>query len=483
MSETPLAEIIEQRRRNLEHLNTAGFGVSNAPFERSGTIAEIHKTFSEGAAHQLAGRIMTVRDMGKSVFADLRDGNERLQLYLQRKHLGDDAFLAFKHIDLGDIVGVHGELFTTRTGEPSLRVDAWRLLAKALRPPPEKWHGLKDVESRYRRRYLDLIANPDRHDLFRRRSEAVRAVRNFLDKHGFHEVETPMMQPIPGGAAARPFRTRYDALHADMYLRIAPELYLKRLLVGGFEKIYELNRNFRNEGLSRSHNPEFTMLEVYQAYGDRTVMQRLVRDLILHVRDTVFADYKAPPDARIPDFTTPWREIAYRDLIRETMGADWFDQPLDNARAAAAERGLTIEPQWDHKEITHEIYEKLIERTLLNPTFVTRLPAHLVPLARTCDDDPDSVDVFELVIDGWEIAPGYSELNDSVEQRRRMTAQAGGEHGDAAETLDIDFIEALEHGMPPAGGMGVGIDRLIMVLAGIETIRDVILFPQLRPRS
>ncbi len=481
-AETPLTEIMEQRQRNFDALTAAGFGVAPEPFARSASVSAVRANFADGATHCLAGRVTTIRDMGKSIFADLRDGTDRLQLYLQQKHLGDAAFTAFKHIDLGDILGVCGDLFTTRTGEPSLRVDSWRLLSKALRPPPEKWHGLKDVEACYRRRYLDLMANPASRDLFRRRSEAVREIRAFLNGREFQEVETPMMQPLPGGAAARPFRTRYDALHTDMFLRIAPELYLKRLLVGGFERIFELNRNFRNEGLSRSHNPEFTMLEVYEAYGDRTTMQQLVQEMILHVRDTVFAGHKPPEGVVLPDFTPPWREISYRDLVREAMGAEWFEWPTDAARVVAESRGLTIDPAWDHAEITHEVYEKLIERSLRDPTFVTRLPKRLVPLARACADDPESVDVFELVIGGWEVAPGYSELNDPLEQRRRLSAQAATAPAGSEEAIDTDFLEALEHGMPPAGGMGVGIDRLIMVLSGVDAIRDVILFPQLRPR-
>ncbi|MCA1809876.1 MAG: lysine--tRNA ligase, partial [Lentisphaerae bacterium] len=304
----------------------------------------------------------------------------------------------------------------------------------------------------------------------------VRAVREFLWLRGFVEVETPMMQAQPGGANARPFRTHYTALNADMYLRIAPELFLKRLLVGGMPRVFELNRNFRNEGLSRNHNPEFTMLEVYQAWADRRAMQELVREMIVTVARQVCGGERVGEPAAALDLGAPWREATYRELVLEKMGPAWYDLPLAQARQAASAQGLTLEPDWDHAQITHEVYEKLIERTLMQPTFVTRLPAELVPLARRCEDDPSVVDVFELVIAGMEIAPGYAELNDPLEQRRRFAAQTGAE----AQKIDEEFLEAMECGMPPAGGMGVGIDRLVMVLTGAESIRDVILFPQLR---
>jgi lysyl-tRNA synthetase class 2 len=422
---------------------------------------------------------MTVRDMGRSIFADLRDGTDRFQVYIQRQAVGEGPFGAFKLLDLGDHIGVVGTLFTTRSGERTVKVAEWTLLSKSLLPLPEKWHGLKDVEARYRQRYLDLIGNPETRDLFDKRSAAVRAVREYLYARGFVEVETPMMQPLAGGAAAMPFVTHFGALGRDMYLRIAPELYLKRLLVGGFDKVFELNRNFRNEGLSRTHNPEFTMLEIYEAYSDVRGMQALVEGLITHLAQAIFGGLRVGEGDRAVDLTPPWPERQYGELVKEKMGDDWFDLERKEAASRAEAIELAVDPEWDRALITHEVYEKAIEKSLVQPTFVTRFPAALIPLAKPCEDDPASADVFELVIGGTEIAPAYTELNDPLEQRTRLEAQAAA----ADEAVDEDFLTALEHGMPPAGGMGVGIDRLLMVLTGSDAIRDVILFPQLRPRE
>ena len=473
------SEIIAQRRANMEKLTAMGHKPFGGAFRRTGRLAEIRAGFEEGKAVSAAGRLTAIRTMGKSVFADLRDGTDRFQIYLQKNHVGDAAFEAFSLLDLGDHVGVEGALFVTKMGEQTIKVGKWEMLSKALLPLPEKWHGLKDIEARYRQRYLDLISNPEVRGVFDKRIRAIHEIRQYLVGRGFMEVETPMMQPQPGGAAAKPFVTHYAALDAVMYLRIAPELYLKRLLVGSFDKVFELNRNFRNEGLSRTHNPEFTMLEAYEAYSDVRGMKELVQGIIIHVAQTVFGGLKVGGEASPIDLTPPWREATYRDLVKEKMGADWFALDAAAARAKAEGMGLIIPPEWKLSETTHEIYEKTIERTLLNPTFVTRLPAELVPLARRCEDDPTVVDVFELVIGGKEIAPGYTELIDPIDQRRRFEEQVG-EH---AQKMDHDFLEALEHGMPPAGGMGMGIDRLIMILAGLDAIRDVILFPQLRPRK
>ncbi len=480
-------EYVEQRRANMKALVEKGYPSFGGAFKRSGRLAEIRSAFEENKAVSAAGRLTTTRDMGKSIFADLRDGSDRFQIYAQKSSLGDAAFEAFKLLDLGDHVGVEGTLFTTRTGEQTLKIERWTLLSKALLPLPEKWHGLKDTDQRYRQRYLDLISNPGVREVFNKRIQAVREIRNYLVERQFQEVETPMMQSQPGGATARPFVTHYEALNSRMYLRIAPELYLKRLLVGGFDRVFELNRNFRNEGLSRTHNPEFTMMEVYEAYSDRRGMQELVEGLITHVAQGVMGTLKVgTPEAPI-DLTSPWREVTYRELVLERMGADWFSLEKDVMRAKAEAAGLHGDPAWSRDEITHEIYSKLIEKTLQNPTFVTRLPAELVPLAKRCEDDSTVVDVFELVIGGKEIAPGYSELNDPLEQRKRLEEQvalaAPGRASEEAQKVDEDFLAALEHGMPPAGGMGIGIDRLIMTLTGSEAIRDVILFPQLKPRD
>ena len=340
------------------------------------------------------------------------------------------------------------------------------------------------MEQRYRQRYLDLIVNDDSKALLKKRITIIREIRNYLESKGFMEVETPMLQYIPGGAAATPFKTHYNALNCDMFMRIAPELYLKRLLVGGFEKVFELNRNFRNEGISRRHNPEFTMLELYQAYGNCQTMQELIEDMVTTVAMKVFGTLQIQiSEDKTIDLTRPWRRAPYKDLIKEKMGDDWFDISQSEKYKRAKAIGAQVMPDFTDLEITHEIYEKFIEQTLIQPTFVTRLPAELVPLAKKCEDDPTLVDVYELEINGQEISPGYSELNDPIEQRKRFMEQVTLTGGDPAQAVDGDFLTALEYGMPPAGGMGIGIDRLVMLLTGTESIRDVVLFPQLRPRA
>ena len=479
MSDLTENEYREQRLTNMHRLQDMGYKPFGHAFKRSGRLVEIRETFEEEKVVTVAGRLTTIRDMGKSIFADIRDGSDRFQIYVQKKMLDEEAFTAFKLLDVGDHIGVEGALFTTRTGEPTIKVSKWDLLSKALLPLPEKWHGLKDVESRYRQRYLDLISNPDVRELFDKRIAAIRETRSFLEARGFSEVETPMLQGQAGGAAARPFVTHYTALNQEMYMRIAPELYLKRLLVGGFDKVFELNRSFRNEGLSRTHNPEFTMLEIYEAYTDLSGMKEIIEGLIVHLAETVFDGLVVGEGDAAIDFHLPWREVTYRDLIIERMGDDWYDLSFEDSCARAEAEGLSLDPAWGKMMVTHEVYEKLIEKTLHQPTFVTRFPAELVPLAGACEDDDSVVDVFELVIGGKEVAPAYTELNNPLVQRERLDNQAGED----AEKVDYDFLTALEHGMPPAGGMGIGIDRLIMTLAGVDAIRDVILFPQLRQKT
>jgi len=473
------SEIREQRLANMHRLKELGYPPYGPAYPRTGRLSEVRAAFAEGTSVRIAGRLVAKREMGKSIFAHLDDGSDRFQVYAKKNELGERDFAAFQLLDLGDVIGAEGMLFTTKTGEQTLKIARWTMLAKALLPLPEKWHGLQDLETRYRQRYLDLIANPDIREVFRTRSEAIRAIRAFLTDRGFMEVETPMIQAQAGGAAATPFRTRYEALGVDMFLRIAPELYLKRLLVGGMDKIFELNRNFRNEGLSRNHNPEFTMLEIYEAYTDVRGMMELAQELVTHVARAVAGGLVLDKGSRKIDLTPPWRELPYRELICETAGADWFERSEADQRERAQALGVQVEPDWSSTDITQEIFEKCIERNLVDPTFVTRLPAPLVPLAKTCADDETVADVFELVIDGREIAPAYSELNDALEQRHRFEAQAG----ERREKIDTDFLTALDHGMPPAGGMGIGIDRLMMVLTGKDAIRDVILFPQLKPRG
>ncbi|MCC7518905.1 MAG: lysine--tRNA ligase [Verrucomicrobiae bacterium] len=477
------SELIAQRRQKLDALRAEGADPFRAEFRPDASLAAVRERAKEGGRVRLAGRLMTRRDMGKSVFADLRDETDRIQVYAQKDVLGEKAFARFAHLDLGDILGVEGELFTTRTGELTVKVAAYTLLAKALRPLPEKWHGIQDIEARYRQRYLDLISNPDSRALFRQRSRIIRAIRHFLDERNFLEVETPMMQTVAGGAAARPFVTRHEALGCDLFLRIAPELFLKRLLVGGFERVYEINRNFRNEGISRRHNPEFTMLEVYQAWGDFETMMTLAEQMITTVARDVFGTldlvHRAAPDA--PEKTIrlapPWERKTWRALLEEAVAPGFLEWSLDKKKEKALQIGLRDVHGLEDFEVANQIFEKIVQPRLIQPIFVTHLPKALVPLAKANRDDPSTVDVFELCINGVEIAPGYSEQNDPVEQRERLLAQAGHE----IQKLDEDFLVALEHGMPPAGGMGVGIDRLVMMLTGAQSIRDVILFPQLKP--
>ena len=476
--------LIEQRRAKLAALRSRGRDPFKSKFIPANACADARANYAEGREVSVAGRVTAHRDMGKSMFIDVRDQSGRLQVYAQKNVLGDEQFDIFRHLDLGDFIGATGTLFTTKTGEISVRLTSFVILAKALRPPPEKWHGLADTEIRYRQRYLDLLANTEIKDIFLKRSQILWEIRNFLHARGFVEVETPMMQAIPGGAAAAPFVTHHNALGCNFYLRIALELYLKRLLVGGMDKVFELGRNFRNEGLSRKHNPEFTMLEAYQAYGDYETMMELVQSMICQVAQkvlgTVVIEHKDPAGQLIKtiDLTPPWRRVKYKDLLRERAGDDWFELSEASRRERALKLGAEIAREYQDFEVTQAVFEKLIEPTLINPTFVTHAPKELIPLAKLSLEDPDTVEVFECCINGQEIAPAYTEQNDPIEQRERLEHQAGGEK----QKLDEDFLIALEHGMPPAGGMGLGIDRLCMMLLGQESIRDVILFPQLKPK-
>jgi lysyl-tRNA synthetase class 2 len=476
--------LIEQRKAKLAALRAKGIDPFKNKFTPTETCRHAREHYAEGREVALAGRITAHRDMGKSMFLDIRDQSGRMQIYAQKNVLGDEQFAIFQHLDLADFIGVKGTMFTTKTNEISVKVTGFVILAKALRPPPAKWHGLEDTEIRYRQRYLDLMANPEVKELFLMRSEIIREIRNFLHKRGYVEVETPMMQAIPGGAAAQPFITKHNALGCNFYLRIALELPLKRMLVGGVDKVFEIGRVFRNEGLSRKHNPEFTMLEAYEAYGDYESMMELVQGLVCHVaetvNDTLFIEHKDAEGKVVKtiNLTPPWRQVKYKDLVREKAGADWFEIPPAERRQRAHDLGAEIGKEYEDFEVTGAVFEKLIEPTLIQPTFVTHLPKELVPLAKLSPDDPTTVEVFECCINGQEIAPAYTEQNDPIAQRERLEHQAGGEQ----QKLDEDFLVALEHGMPPAGGMGMGIDRLCMMLLGQESIRDVILFPQLKPK-
>jgi len=477
-------ELIALRRQKLEALRARGVAPFGHSYEPSGSIAEAREKFAEGATMRAAGRITAHRDMGKSHFLDLRDVTGRIQIYVQAKELGPQVMETFALLDLGDFIGVEGTCFLTKTGEPTLKVHKLEVLAKTLRPLPEKWHGLTDVEARYRQRYLDLVTNERSREVFLKRIAIVRETRRFMESRGFVEVETPMLQTVAGGAAAEPFRTHHKALGIDLYLRIAPELYLKRLLVGGFNKVFEVNRNFRNEGISRRHNPEFTMLEGYWAYADFEKIAQLVEDLICHLAETVAGSLQIEHRdaegkvARTINLARPWRRARYRDLVCEVAGADWFSLTSEGRRGKARELGVELQPQMADFEVTQHVFEKLVEEKTFDPVFVTHCPKELVPLAKQNREDDSLVDVFELIINGQEIAPGYTELNDPFVQRQRLLEQAGEE----TQKIDEDFLLALEHGMPPAGGFGLGIDRLTMLLTGTESIRDVILFPLLKPK-
>ena len=434
----------------------------------------------------VAGRILTLRHHGKTCFATLQDYTGTIQLYARADQLGDEYGL-FTELDAGDFIGVTGELFRTRTDELTIAVKSWSFLAKALRPLPEKWHGLKDVETRYRQRYLDLVVNPAARQVFQVRSGLVRAMREFLDARGFIEVETPMMQPIPGGAAARPFVTHHNALDLDLYLRVAPELYLKRLVVGGLERVYEINRNFRNEGVSTQHNPEFTMLEFYQAYADYGDLMELTEALVCHLAQTVLGSLTFAYQGERMDLTPPWRRLKFHDAISRELGVPVAPEtdPRELIRGPASGRVPQDDPAGTTAKHWKALFEALVEPTLVQPTFVVEFPIELSPLAKRNRDNARLADRFELFAARLEIANAYTELNDPEEQLARFRQQAiERERGDdEAERLDRDFVRALEYGMPPTAGEGIGVDRLVMLLADQPSIRDVILFPHLRPEG
>jgi lysyl-tRNA synthetase class 2 len=482
------SELLALRRARLDTWRNMGIDPFGEAFPGAETCRQVVENYAEERPVRIAGRLISKREMGKNVFAHIQDETGKLQIYAQVQGLGD-KFAWWKLLDIGDFIGGEGTLFTTKTGEKTVRLSDLKILSKSLRPIPSQWYGLSDVEQRYRQRYVDLIVSEEARRVLLLRSRIVGEVRRFFEERGFVEVETPMMQTVAGGAAARPFVTKHNALGIDLYMRIAPELYLKRLLVGGFTKVFEINRNFRNEGISRRHNPEFTMLEAYWAYADFGIMAQLVEELITSVAQKVMGTLQvggrpAGEDGTAPalppiDLTPPWPRKPYRELVKAAAGDDWFTLTPEERRERCVKLGVEISPAMEDFEVTNQVFEKLVEAKTRNPLFVTHLPAELVPLARQTADDSSTVDVFELIIAGQEISPGYSELNNPVVQRQRLEAQAGEEQ----QNLDEDFLTALEYGMPPAGGIGIGIDRLVMTLTGAESIRDVILFPLLKPRA
>lgn len=486
MSDQELHELMQIRLGKINELRSRGIEPYGGRFERTKMALAIKEEFEslEGQEVRVAGRIMAKRGHGKAGFANLQDPSGIIQLYFKTDDLGEEQYELFEKCDIGDIVGIWGRVFRTRRGEISVAVARMVYLAKSLNPLPEKWHGLKDVELRYRQRYLDLIVNPGVREVFTKRSKIIRSMRRYLDDQGFLEVETPMMQPIAGGAAARPFITHHNALNMDLYLRIAPELYLKRLLVGGLERVYEINRNFRNEGISTKHNPEFTMVEVYQAFADYEVMMELAENMIYHVVMEVIGSPVVECQGISLDFTPPWERITMMDAIKEYSGIDLTVVEDDQeARSLAQSLGLAIDKNATRGEIINTIFEEKVEPHLVQPTFIYSYPVEISPLAKRNRDNPQFTDRFEIFIMNRELGNAFSELNDPIDQRGRFESQMKKRsQGDAeAHMMDEDYLNALAYGMPSAGGMGIGIDRLVMILTDSPSIRDVILFPTLRP--
>lgn len=484
-------QILQQRRQKANDLAELGASLYANDFVPCHTIATV-KTGqpgteqASGPEYTIAGRIMGLRKFGKAAFLHLQDASGRIQIYVKRDEVGEDNYAWFKKLDIGDIAGFKGSLFITKTGELSLKATYIKPITKSLRPLPEKFHGLTDVETRYRQRYVDLIVNPEVKDTFRKRVEIIRLVRDFLNNRGFMEVETPMMHPIAGGATAKPFKTHHKALDMKLYLRIAPELYLKRLLVGGFERVFEINRNFRNEGLSTRHNPEFTMLEFYQAYATYNDMMDLTEEMVSWIASEVTGTMQINYQGQEVNLSPPWRRMTMNEALTEV--AKIPPEIVNNDEhimQLAKDKGIELDEHAGPGKAKTELFELLVEEKLVDPTFITAYPTEVSPLARRNANDPSITDRFELFITGREIANAFSELNDPVDQRQRMEKQIA-QRGDDEEIfpeLDRDFLRALEYGMPPAAGQGIGIDRLVMLLTDAPSIRDVILFPHLRPEN
>jgi lysyl-tRNA synthetase class 2 len=490
-----LNQVLRQRRQKALELADLGVNIYANDFKPTNTVKDLLAMAEEitdetepnqGQAYTIGGRIMALRKFGKAAFLHIQDESGRIQIYVKRDVVGVDTYAIFKKLDIGDIVGFSGGLFRTNKGELTLQASMVKPVTKSLRPLPEKFHGLTDIETRYRQRYVDLIVNPEVRDTFRKRVEIIRLIRDFLSNRGFMEVETPMMQPIAGGATAKPFKTYHNALGMDLYLRIAPELYLKRLLVGGFEKVFEINRNFRNEGLSTRHNPEFTMLEFYQAYATYHDLMDLTEEMVSWIAAEVTGSMVVNYQGQEVDLSPPWQRYTMDEALIEVGGLDGADL-ADPAKVMALAKGhnIKLEAKAGPGKAKTELFELLVEEKLINPTFVTAYPTEVSPLARRNEENPAVTDRFELFITGREIANAFSELNDPIDQKQRLQKQID-ERGDDEEIfpeLDEDFVRALEYGMPPAAGEGIGIDRLVMLLTDSPSIRDVILFPHLRPEK
>ncbi len=490
MDET--SDLVQQRIKKLEALRKDGIDPYPNDFRVTHTSTDLHGTFdslsdeelkSVGETFCLAGRIMALRDFGKASFIQIQDRKGRIQAYLRRDIVGDAAFQLFKTLDLGDIIGLEGKIFRTKTQELTLQVQNFKLLVKSLRPLPEKWHGLTDIEARYRQRYLDLIVNPRVKEIFLTRIKAIQKIRDFFSQRDFMEVETPMLHPIPGGATAKPFKTHHNALDMELYMRVAPELFLKRLVIGGLEKIFEINRCFRNEGISTLHNPEFTMLEFYQSYATYEEMIKMTEELLSSIVREIHGGPRLHYQGKEIDFTPPWRRVLYKESLLEYGKVDpvIMKEP-SRAVELAKKLGLELRRGTSHGKVLDDLFKELVEPHLVQPTFITHYPTEVSPLSRRNGKDSEVVDRFELFVAGREIANGFSELNDPVDQRERFVRQLKerADEADAILNLDEDFVRALEFGMPPTAGEGIGIDRLIMLLTDAPSIRDVIFFPLLR---
>lgn len=493
--EVDLTDQLQARREKLRVLMEKGINAFGGRYDRTHDTAKIHELYDSFSEEDLeekqvhvvtAGRLMAKRRKGKAGFADIQDFNGRIQLYIRKDHVGEEAYELFKHIDIGDFVGVEGTVFKTRVGELSIKVSKFEILSKSLRPLPDKFHGLRDVEQRYRQRYLDLIVNPEVKQTFIRRSRIIKAIRDYLDDLGYFEVETPTMHTIPGGASARPFITHHNALNADFYLRIAIELHLKRLIIGGFEKVYEIGRVYRNEGIDTRHNPEFTMLELYAAYDDLRGIMELTEQLIASTADRVLGTTHITFEDHEIDLKPKWRRVHMVDAIKEVTGVDlWPHMSDEEARQLARQHGVEVNERMTYGHVVNEFFEQKVEETLIQPVFVFGHPVVISPLAKKNPEDDRFSDRFELFIVGREFANAFSELNDPIDQRNRFVEQmkerAAG--NDEAQVIDEDFLEAMEYGMPPTGGLGIGIDRLVMLLTNSSSIRDVLLFPLMKEKE